>query len=93
MSNNKKTLRYAFWLGMLPIGVVVVMVLTIGGTMLYSSSKSVEVVEKPITDTVVVEKEVIRYIDTPRPTPRPVEAKATVVKPVATPQTTDTTSN
>ena len=52
-----------FWIGMIPI--LAILFLSMAGTLAYVSSHTInEPVEKPLRDTVVVEKEVIRYRDT-----------------------------
>ena len=72
-----------FWIGMIPI--LVILFLSMAGTLAYVSSHTInEPVEKPLRDTVVVEKEVIRYRDTFIPPVTRKERKPEIVVPPPT---------
>lgn len=82
MNNNRKTMNRMFWMGLTPF--LVIFVIASGATVALvgkrNAATEVEVIPK---DTVIVEKEVIRYIDTqPKPTyvPKPrIETQRPVV--------------
>lgn len=82
-TNNRKTLNRVFWIGVIPF--LIIGILSVVGVFAYVSQRThdfEEVVEKPIRDTVVVEKEVIRYIDTQPKTTYIPKPRVEQIKPV-----------
>lgn len=92
MTNNKKTLRYAFWLGMSPLLIIASMVLL---TVVLAYRGESKTPEKPqvIKDTVFVVKTVIEYRDTSPKRSTYVVPKPQPAKPVEPVAPVDTTSN
>ena len=95
MKNNRKPFRYTLWMGLAPVLSITLLVMAM--TIMVYRAKTTTIVEptEPVkNDTVYVEKEVIRYIDTPerKPAPKPVVRQTETI--VAAPKTTpDTTAN
>ena len=72
-----------FWIGMMPI--LIVLFLSLAGIGAYVSTHTIQPAEdKPVRDTVVVEKEVIRYRDTFTPPAPRKERKPEIVVPAPT---------
>jgi len=93
MKNNRKPFRYALWMGLAPV--LSITLLTMVMVIMVYRAKTTTIVEpvEPVkNDTVYVEKEVIRYIDTPerKPAPKPVvrQTETIVAAPKSTPDTT-----
>ena len=83
-NSNRKALNRMFWIGMIPILIVLLISLLGIGAYISTHGTSQPVEDKPVRDTVVVEKEVIRYRDTFIPPAPRKERKPEIVVPPPT---------